>query len=62
MQNIIHLVKVHYGKTNHSIDSEFIFDYFREIFIKTDNYIDGVFFAGLIKVKIWFNRRSFLYS
>jgi hypothetical protein len=52
MQNIIHLVKVHYGKI---INFIYLFEIyfsiiFREIFIKTDNYIDGVFFADLLKV------------
>jgi len=51
MQNIIHLVKVHYGRINNSIYSKLIFFViFREIFIKTDNYIGGVFFADLLKV------------
>jgi hypothetical protein len=51
MQNIIHLVKVHYGRIKNSIYSKLIFFViFREIFIKTDNYIGGVFFADLLKV------------
>jgi hypothetical protein len=50
MQNIIHLVKVLYGKIRNSIYFQFSLNYSREIFIKTDNYIDGVFFADLLKV------------
>ena len=50
MQNIIHLVKVLYGEIRNSIYFQFILNYSREIFIKTDNYIDGVFFADLLKV------------
>ena len=50
MRNTTPSVKVPYGNARLSCGRRMCSLLFREIFLKTDNYIDGVFFAELLKV------------